>query len=68
MDGALELSTRLAEILNSQELPVIVIDKLREIKVVEVSDFATLVLTRRLERITAGLAARARDLGASFNF
>ena len=45
-----ELSARLAEILNSHEVPVIVIEKLREIKAAEVADFA-------------GLASRAKDLG-----
>ena len=59
---ALELSTRLAEILNDQEVPVLVIEKLRELKVVEVGDFATLILTRRLECDTLGLAANAQDL------
>ena len=49
----LELPDRLGEILNAQELPVVVIDKLREIKVVDLSDFA-------------GLAAHARDLGGFF--
>ena len=44
-----ELSARLAEILNDQEIPVIVIGKLRELKVAEVADFATTILTRRLE-------------------
>ena len=39
---ALELSARMAEILNAREAPVLVIDKLREIKVVEVADFATI--------------------------
>ena len=65
MDAPLELSARLAEILNAQGVPAIVIDKLREIKV-EVSDFLTFVLTRRLGRITVGLAAHARDLGGFF--
>ena len=50
---ALELSARLAEILNAQEVPAIVIEKRREIKAVDVADFA-------------GLAAHARDLGGFF--
>ena len=44
-----ELSSRMAEILNAQEMPAIVIEKLRELKVAEVADFATTILTRRLE-------------------
>ena len=66
MAATLELCSMLAEILNDQEIPVLVIDKLRELKVVEVADFATLILTRRLERIAAGLAAHAHDLGDFF--
>ena len=53
MAVTLGLSARLAEFFNAQEVPVVVIGKLREIKVVEVSDFV-------------GLAAHAQDLGGSF--
>ena len=37
----LELPARLAAILNAQEIPVIAIDKLRELKVRDVADFVT---------------------------
>ena len=47
---AIELSARLAEILNSHEVHVVAIGKLREIKAVDVADFV-------------GLAAHAKDLG-----
>ena len=50
MAATLELSTRIDELLNSQEVPVIAVGKLRDLKIAEVSDFV-------------GLAARARDLG-----
>ena len=68
MAATLELSAKLAQIINAQVVPAIAIDKLREIKAADVADFATLVLTRMLERIAVGLAAHARDLGDSFNF
>ena len=66
MAATLELSATLSEILNAQEMPVLVIEKLREINVVEVADFATLILTRRLECIAVGLSAHAQELGDFF--
>ena len=65
MADTLELSARTAEILNAQEVPAVAIDKLRDIKAVEVADCVTQFLTRRLERITSGLAAHVQDLGFS---
>ena len=43
MAVALQLPTRLAAILNAQEAPVVVIDKLKELKVHDVADLVTLL-------------------------
>ena len=43
MAVTLELSTRLAAILNEHEVPAVVIDKLRELKVHDLADFVTLL-------------------------
>ena len=53
MAVALDLSARIVGIINSHEVPVVAIDKLREINVVEVAEFV-------------GMSAHARDLGDFF--
>ena len=63
MSVALEFPARLREILSVRESPVIVIDKLRELKAGEVADCVGLarVLTRRLER--NALSSHAHGIG-----
>ena len=47
-------------------MPVIVIEKLRELKVRDIADFVTNKFNPKVKLNTVGLAAHAQDLGEFF--